>query len=170
MGVSKYFKEQYGADVTVHPLEPANSPTLKTGHKVGKHRIQGISDEFIPSIVDLESLDEIVDVNDGDAIQMAQKLSSELGLGVGISSGANFLGALQIAEEQGRDAVVATVFADCNKKYLSTDLCRQEPTGEKYISPNVELIDFQVVGALPSKSSFGFPIHGDGIELDSSRI
>src|SRR5499427_866614 len=54
--------------VAAHPLEPANSPTLRTGHKVGRHRIQGISDEFVPSIVKLESLDRILDVWDGDAI------------------------------------------------------------------------------------------------------
>ena len=57
----------------LHPLEPANSPTLSTGHKVGKHRIQGISDEFIPPIVDLGDLDRVVSVDDGDAILMAQQ-------------------------------------------------------------------------------------------------
>ncbi|MDH3592447.1 MAG: PLP-dependent cysteine synthase family protein, partial [Planctomycetota bacterium] len=71
MGVSASFAEQ-AAGATVHPLEPANSPTLRTGCRVGKHRIQGISDEFIPPIVDLDRLDDIVDVWDGDAILMAQ--------------------------------------------------------------------------------------------------
>ena len=59
----------------VHPLEPAESPTLSTGHKVGQHRIQGISDEFVPPIVDLDELDDVVAVHDGDAILMAQKLA-----------------------------------------------------------------------------------------------
>jgi hypothetical protein len=84
------------------------------------HRIQGISDEFIPPIVDLDQLDGVVSVDDGDAILMAQKLASELGLGVGISSGANFLGALQVQRSLGDGAVVVTVFPDDNKKYLST--------------------------------------------------
>jgi cysteine synthase A len=119
MGVGQCFREQV-PEATIHPLEPANSPTLKTGHKVGKHRIQGISDEFIPAIVDLPSLDSIVDAWDGDSILMAQQLARQLGLGVGISSGANLLGALKIAEEQGESSVVATVFPDSNKKYLST--------------------------------------------------
>ena len=83
----------------IHPMEPAESPTLTTGHKVGKHRIQGVSDEFIPDIVCLKSLDEIVCVNDGDGIIMAQKLSAELGLAVGISSGANLIAALKLARE-----------------------------------------------------------------------
>ena len=72
-------------------MEPAESPTLSTGHKVGKHRIQGISDEFIPAIVDLAELDEVLAVADGDAILMAQKLAARMGLAVGISSGCNFL-------------------------------------------------------------------------------
>lgn len=144
MGVAEHFRDAV-PEATVHPLEPANSPTLKTGHKVGKHRIQGISDEFIPSIVDLPILDSIVDVWDGDAILMAQKLARICGLPVGISSGANLVGALKIALEQGEDAVVATVFADCNKKYLSTDYCRDEPVRDDYLTPQVELLGFQVV-------------------------
>ena len=82
-----------------HPLEPANSPTMSTGHCVGKHRIQGISDEFIPSIVKLNQLDKIVEVDDGDSIIMAQKLATTLGLGVGISSGGNFLGAVKLQQD-----------------------------------------------------------------------
>lgn len=140
MGVHHCFAEHVPS-ARVHPLEPANSPTLRTGHKVGKHRIQGISDEFVPALVDLPRLAPIVDVWDGDAIRMAQRLARELGLAVGISSGANFLGALQIAEEQGHDAVVATVFPDSNKKYLSTDLCRVEPAREGDVSLHVELLD-----------------------------
>ena len=144
MGVGECLREQV-PEATVHPLEPANSPTLKTGRKVGKHRIQGISDEFIPAIVDLGMLDDIVDVWDGDAILMAQKLASPLGLGVGISSGANLLGALKVAEEQGDGAVVATVCCDSNKKYLSTDYCSDEPARDDYLTPEVELRGFRVV-------------------------
>ena len=70
---------------------------------------------------------EIIDVDDGDSIIMAQKLASELGLGVGISSGANFLGALIAQEKLGKDSIVVTIFADDNKKYLSTDLMKKEP-------------------------------------------
>ena len=131
--------------VRVHPLEPADSPTLRTGHKVGQHRIQGISDEFVPAIVHLDELDDIVDVRDGDAILMAQRLASELGLGVGISSGANLLGALLAGEALGDDPAVATVFPDSNKKYLSTDLCQQEPVREGDLTPQVELLGCRVL-------------------------
>ncbi len=139
MGVGRFLREM-APSVKIHPLEPAESPTLSTGHKVGKHRIQGISDDFIPAIVDLAAMDEVIGVADGDGILMAQKLAAKLGLGVGISSGANFIGALKAQEKMGTDAPVVTVFPDDNKKYLSTDLLRDEPVKEGYLSPDVELL------------------------------
>ncbi len=144
MGVGRFLREKHPG-VKVHPLEPTSSPTLRTGHKVGKHRIQGISDEFIPPIVDLDTLDAVIDVDDGDAILMAQKLAAELGIGVGISSGANFLGALKVQDGLGDDAVVVTVFSDDNKKYLSTDLLREEPVKEDYLAPEVRLLGFRAL-------------------------
>ena len=144
MGVARHLRETFG-DVAAHPLEPANSPTLRTGHKVGRHRIQGISDEFVPSIVKLDDLGRIIDVWDGDAIVMSQRLASELGIAVGISSGANLIGALEIAHEQGNGACVVTVFCDDNKKYLSTDLCSDEECKEHYHVNDVQLLDFRVI-------------------------
>ena len=138
MGVGAYLKLK-DPEIKVYPMEPSNSPTLSTGYKVGKHRIQGISDEFIPAIMDLKTLDEIISVHDGDAIIMAQKLSQQLGLGLGISSGANFIAAIIIQEMLGADTVVATVFPDDNKKYLTTDLMRQEPVLDDFLSTHVNL-------------------------------
>jgi cysteine synthase A len=143
MGVGRYLKA-LNPSIKIHPLEPAESPTMSTGHKVGSHRIQGISDEFIPAIVKLDELDRIVAVPDGDSIIVAQMLARELGLAVGISSGANFLGALQLQNELGHDASVVTVFADCNKKYLSTDLMREEPLRDDYESRHIRLTGFNV--------------------------
>ncbi len=142
MGTGRYLRERFPG-IAVHPLEPAGSPTLTTGHKVGKHRIQGISDEFIPPIVDLGYLDAVVAVDDGDAILMAQRLARELGLAVGISAGANFLGALAVQERLGPDAVVVTFFCDDNKKYLSTDLVRVEPVKPTHQTPAVTLLGFE---------------------------
>lgn len=147
MGIGEFLKNK-NKDIKIHPLEPAESPTLSTGYKVGSHRIQGISDEFIPEVVKLSELDEIVSVSDGDSILMAQKLAQTLGLAVGISSGANFLGALKAQDKLGKDAVVATVFADSNKKYLSTDLVKDEPVKKDYLSNEVELIDFDTISRL----------------------
>ena len=142
MGVGKFLREQQ-ADIKIYPLEPANSPTLTTGYKVGKHRIQGISDEFIPSILKLDQTEKVVSVDDGDSIIMAQKLAAELGIGVGISSGANFLGALKVQNQLGNDKVIVTVFPDDNKKYLSTDLLKTETVKEGFLGPDVELISFR---------------------------
>jgi cysteine synthase A len=142
MGAGRYLRER-NPRVKLHPLEPSNSPTMSTGYKVGKHRVQGISDEFIPPIVKLDGLDEIIAVDDGDAILMAQKLASELGIGVGISSGANLLGALIAQNKLGREAVVVTVFPDDNKKYLSTDLLREEPAKPDFLSTDIELLSFR---------------------------
>lgn len=141
MGAGRFLKKQ-NPNIKVHPLEPANSPTLSTGHKVGKHRIQGISDEFIPPILKLEGLDEILRADDGDAIIMAQKLATELGIGVGISSGANLLGAVQVQDKLGKDSIVVTVFPDDNKKYLSTDLLKEEPIKKDFLSPHIKLTNY----------------------------
>ena len=136
---------QNDPSIAVHPLEPASSPVLRAGKKVGSHRIQGISDEFVPEIVVLDELDHVVDVEDGDAILMAQRLARFLGLGVGISSGANVLGALQILDELGDGAVVVTVLSDSNKKYLSTDLFREEPERGDYLAPRVRPLRYDAI-------------------------
>jgi len=141
MGVGRYLREMNPA-VKIYPLEPSNSPTMTTGHKVGSHRIQGISDEFIPDIVKLDQLDEVIAVDDGDSIIMAQKLAKELGIAVGISSGANFLGALMKLEKLGSEATVVTVFSDDNKKYLSTGLMQNEPVKKGFLSTDVKLKSF----------------------------
>lgn len=143
MGVAKYLKEK-NSIFKVHPLEPSNSPTLSTGHCVGKHRIQGISDEFIPSIVDLNILDKIVEVDDGDAICMAQHFAKNMGLGIGISSGGNFVGAVKLKAEN-PNATVVTVFADDNKKYLSTDYVHEEPIRQHFWSKDIQLLNIEAI-------------------------
>jgi cysteine synthase A len=144
MGVGKRLK-QHHPSIKIHPLEPAESPTLTTGYKVGSHRIQGISDEFIPEIVKLDELDEIIQANDGDSIIMAQKLAKELGLAVGISSGANVIGAIKIKEQMGEDAVVVTLLCDSNKKYLSTDLVKEEAVQDSFLSTEVTFTGYHPI-------------------------
>ncbi len=148
MGTGKYLRYRK-PDIRIHPLEPAESPTLSTGYKTGSHRIQGISDEFIPAIMHLHECDEVIKVSDGDSILMAQKLARQLGLAVGISSGANVLGAIQIQNQPGMEkANVVTVFPDSNKKYLSTDLMKVEPVKEGYLTPEVEWLDYHAIHRL----------------------
>ncbi len=142
MGVSNYFK-QIGLHCLCHPLEPSNSPTMSTGgKKVGSHRIQGVSDEFIPAITKLNQLNDIVSVDDGDSIIMAQKIN-KAGLSVGISSGANFIGTLKKMIEYDRDMTAVTIFCDNSFKYLSTALCKEEPVKDGFLSSDVELLDFK---------------------------
>ncbi len=156
MGFSQYC-HQINSPCKSHPLEPANSPTLTTGgKKIGKHRIQGISDEFIPEIVKLDKLSEIVSVDDGDGIIMAQKMNNR-GLSVGISSGANFIGALKALlksikfdpknSENKIDSypTIATIFCDSSLKYFSTDLCNNEKIKDEFLSKDVEIIGFKFI-------------------------
>ncbi len=142
MGLGRSFR-RVNPICKVYPLEPSNSPTLSTGYKVGQHRIYGISDEFIPDLVKLDQLDEVVSVSDGDAINMARKLSKQLGLGVGVSSGANFLGCVIAQNQLGENAVAVTVFADDNKKYLSTDYSREQQAQQGDLAPEIELLDVE---------------------------
>lgn len=147
MGVGRYLISKNPL-IRIHPLEPAESPTLSTGYKVGSHRIQGISDEFIPEIVRLDLVDRVIAVNDGDAILMAQKLASQLGLAVGISSGANVIGAIKLQRELGLNSCVVTVLSDSNKKYLSTDLMKIEPVKPGYITSEINFEGYSPIGRL----------------------
>ena len=144
MGVGRYLKNR-NPSIKLHPLEPAESPTLTTGYKTGSHRIQGISDEFIPAIVKLHQLDFVIQASDGDSIIMAQKLAKHLGLAVGISSGANLIGAIQLQNMLGARSAVVTVLSDSNKKYLSTDLMKDEPVKENYYSSDTEFLDYKAI-------------------------
>ena len=147
MGIGKYLRLKNPA-IKVHPLEPSESPTLTTGYKVGNHRIQGISDEFIPAIVKLDQLDEVIQASDGDAIIMAQKLAKQLGLAVGISAGANVIGAIKLAEQMADDAIIVTLLCDDNKKYLSTDLMKDEPVKAGYVSTETDFTGYQPISRL----------------------
>jgi cysteine synthase A len=140
MGAGRFLKS-CDPHIRIHPVEPAESPTLSTGTKSGQHRIQGISDEFVPPIVKLTELDAIISVHDGDAILMAQSLARH-GLAVGISSGANFIAAIKAQTSLGDNPPTATIFCDSNKKYLSTDLLRREPVRAEYESPHVEILGY----------------------------
>ncbi len=142
MGIARRLKE-VNPSCKGYPLEPLNSPTLSTGYKVGKHRIQGISDEFIPDVLHLDELDDVVSVDDGDAIIAARLLSETLGIGVGISSGANFVGAVMAQNKLGKQSVVTTVFADDNKKYLSTDYAEKQEMKDSYITKDIKLLDIK---------------------------
>ena len=141
MGCSLKFKEE-NENVKIGVIEPSTMIVLDKNIK-GDHKIEGISDGFIPSIVDTSIIDKIIVIDDNDAVNMARKLSKELGLGVGISSGANMIGSIILEEEINGN--ICTIFADDNKKYLSTELSNKIDNNEKFMSNQIELINFEVL-------------------------
>ena len=139
MGVAKKLKEN-NKDVKIYALEPDKMPLLSQNRVISNHKIEGIGDDFIPKIVDKKLIDKVWVINDDDAVNMARKLSLDLGLGVGISSGANVIASV-LAKEENSKAIV-TVFPDDNKKYLSTELNRPIENNNNFISNKIELLEY----------------------------
>ncbi len=142
MGIGDKLKEKYN-NVCITAIEPHKMPILSGGKVIGQHKIEGIGDEFIPELVEKKKISKTIQINDEDAINMSKKLAKELGLGVGISSGANLIGSILLAEEIGGDVV--TVFADDNKKYLSTELFGNINVNKEFISNKTELISYEIM-------------------------
>jgi cysteine synthase A len=141
MGAAYYFHDFLNKKIC-HPIEPASSPILSGDGSKG-HKIQGISDEFIPDIVDLNLLHSPIQVTDDDALLMAKMLNMA-GISVGISSGANIVGALKL-QRGNFVGNVATVLPDCGKKYLSTDLPKTSLQQSFDDLPHVEILDIQEI-------------------------
>ena len=137
-GIAKCLKE-YNPKIKTYALEPENIPILSGGKIMGPHKISGIGDDFIPEIVETSFIDKVLTVSDEIAIEMARKLASELGLAVGISSGANIYAAIKMSEEV--DCVL-TIIVDDAKKYLSTDLIKKN---KAKILPEIELLSYESV-------------------------
>ena len=109
--------------VKIVAVEPAECPILSGGRK-GSHRIEGIGDGFVPEILDMSLVDEVIRVSDTDAIKMARRLASEEGIFAGISSGANVKAALDLAKTLPKDSRIVTLAPDSGMRYFSTDLCK----------------------------------------------
>ena len=149
IGIGKRLKETDN-QIKIYALEPEKMPILSKGKILGQHKIEGIGDDFVPDIFkrNTEIIEkDILLINDEDAMNMARKLAKELGLGVGISSGANLIGAVLAQEklEENVEGNIVTVFADDNKKYLSTDLGKEIVKDVRFISNQVELLDYEIV-------------------------
>lgn len=119
-GVGKFLKERLSS-VVIAAVEPANSAAL-LGHEPGFHQIQGIGDGFIPPVLDVDLIDEVITVTDDDAIETTRELACVQGCLVGTSSGANVWAALQLAKKLGPESRVATVLPDRAERYFSTAL------------------------------------------------
>ncbi|HUG90611.1 MAG TPA: cysteine synthase A [Planctomycetaceae bacterium] len=121
-GVSRYFEKSKGKPLYSVAVEPANSPVL-SGGSPGKHKIQGIGAGFVPDVLDRSLVDEIVQVTDDEAFELAPRIAREEGITVGISSGAALAAAIKVAsrpESAGKTLVV--IFPDSGERYLSTPM------------------------------------------------
>ena len=138
----KRLKKEF-AELQIVAIEPDKMPIISQGKAIAQHKIEGIGDDFVPDLVDKKAIDDIVLVNDEDAINMSRRLAKELGLGVGISSGANLIGGILANKKINKPLV--TVFADDNKKYLSTDLVKDIDLNEEFVSNRIKLINYEVI-------------------------
>jgi cysteine synthase len=118
-GVGTFLKEK-NKNIKLIAVEPANKSAL-LGHEPGLHAIQGIGDGFIPDVLDVSIVDEIIEVTDDDAIQTTRELAKSNALLVGTSSGANVWAARIVAREN-PGLLVATVLPDRAERYFSTGL------------------------------------------------
>lgn len=123
-GVGRALKER-NCDVELVAVEPSGSPVL-SGGQPGPHRIQGIGAGFVPDTCDLSLIDQVLQIDDLEAIKHARDLARKEGILCGISSGAALCGALKVAKELGPDAKVVVLLADTGERYLSTELFTSE--------------------------------------------
>ena len=142
MGIAKKLKEA-NKKIKIYALEPDKMPLISQNRIIGEHKIEGIGDDFIPKLVNVKDIDKVILVNDEDAINMSRKIALDLGIGVGISSGANFIASVLAKEEN--PGKIVTVFPDDNKKYLSTSLSYSIDNNNKYYSNKIKLIDYEII-------------------------
>lgn len=117
-GVGKLLKEQ-NPKIKIVAVEPKNVSAL-LGHEPGLHKIQGIGDGFVPDVLDVSMVDDVVEVSDDDAIETTRQLSRDCGLLVGISSGANVWAARRLTGKIPGN--ITTVLPDRTERYFSTTL------------------------------------------------
>ncbi len=119
-GIARALKQEIPG-ITIVAVEPANSAVL-SGNPAGPHKIQGIGAGFIPLVLNLELVDNIIAVTDEDAIETCRKLAKQEALLLGISSGAAIFAALQLADKMGKGKRILAIAPDSADKYISTEL------------------------------------------------
>jgi cysteine synthase A len=121
-GVGEVLKKEIkDRKIRIIAVEPEDSPVL-SGGKPGSHKIQGIGAGFIPDVLNLKIIDEIIKVKDKDAYLTTRRLAKEEGILAGISSGAAVWGALQLAKSLSTEKKIVAILPDTGERYLSTDL------------------------------------------------
>ncbi len=120
-GVGRLLREEIGAAVQIIAVEPARSPVL-SGGRPGMHGIQGIGASFVPGVLDRSIYDEVMRIEDKDAMAMSRRLAREEGMLAGISAGANVFAARKVAERLGSGKTVVTIICDTGERYLSVNM------------------------------------------------
>lgn len=119
-GVAKKLKEN-NYKTKFYAVEPKSSPLL-TKNKTGSHKIQGIGANFVPEVLDINMVDEVMDITDDESYEMARDFAVNQGVLIGISSGAAYAASLKVAKKLGRGKKVLFIAPDSGERYLSTDL------------------------------------------------
>jgi cysteine synthase A len=120
MGVAQALKQVHRS-VKIVAVEPAESAVM-SGEEPNNHIIQGIGPGFIPSLVNMDLIDEVIKIKGNDAADMTKRLLKEEGLMVGFSSGANILASLQVAKKLGEGKTIVTILPDRGERYFSMNL------------------------------------------------
>ena len=137
MGVGKALREK-NEKIQLIAVEPDEAAVLSGQKDLRDHKIAGIGDGFVPEIMNMSDIDQVVRIRSDDAVEMAKELSTNLGLMVGVSSGANVLASIRVLQEIGRDKRVVTVLPDRAERYFSTDLFLADETRIRQCSLHCE--------------------------------
>lgn len=120
-GIGRYLRKQH-KKIKLYAGEPAECPLLSR-REWGEHKIEGIGDGFVPRDLDLSLLTGIVTIKSDEAIEMARRLAKEEGIFCGISSGANVVAAIKLAQKHPKMKRIVTMICDSGQRYFSTELC-----------------------------------------------
>ena len=120
-GVGRLLREEVGENVLIVAVEPSRSPVL-SGGRAGMHGIQGIGASFVPGVLDRHIYNEIMRIEDKDALNYTRRLAKEEGILAGISAGANVFAARKVAERLGAGKTVVTIICDTGERYLSVNM------------------------------------------------
>ena len=142
IGVGKRLKD-FDKNIKLYAMEPDKMPLLSQNKIMSNHKIEGIGDDFVPEIVDKSLIDEVITVDDEDSVNMSRIIAKKLGIGVGISSGANMIASVIARENNNKDIV--TVFPDDSKKYISTDLSKPIDKNPNYISNKIQILGYEFI-------------------------
>jgi cysteine synthase A len=132
-GCGEFFKKRK-AEIKIIGVEPSASPVL-SGGEAGPHKIQGIGAGFVPDVLNRDIIDEILQVDNEDAIETARRLARKEGIMSGVSGGANVWSAIQVSnrpENEGK--TIVTFICDTGERYISTDMYEQTEGSEEFCS------------------------------------